>query len=102
MFQWIPYFKEATLSWDQNPEGYDAERSWRRALLELAGPAAYAPFAEVCRAFRDGRPREIVARAITAFEAAPDDGLRPVPRAELVRLLREDLARLEPPGDSAP
>jgi len=23
MFQWIPYFKEATLSWDQNPEGYD-------------------------------------------------------------------------------
>ena len=23
LFQWIPYFKEATLSWDQNPEGYD-------------------------------------------------------------------------------
>ena len=23
LFQWIPYFKEATVSWDQNPTGYD-------------------------------------------------------------------------------
>lgn len=28
LFQWIPYFKEVTLSWDQNPPGYDGRWDW--------------------------------------------------------------------------
>ncbi len=90
-----PVHRLTRLDWSWNPEAYDAERSWRRALLELAGPRAFEELRAACAAFRAGAPRDVVAQAVDAFERAADpewDG--PLPRAELVRLLRDDLRRL--------
>ncbi len=84
-----PVNRLTRLDWAWNPRGYDAERSWRRAISELAGPRGAATLRAACEAFRRGAPRDDVARAIDAFEAAPlGDFAGPLRRSELVRLLR--------------
>ncbi|MCG3134544.1 MAG: hypothetical protein HMLKMBBP_01858 [Planctomycetes bacterium] len=88
-----PVHRLTRLDWLWNPVGYDPERSWRRAVLELAGPAAFDDLLDVCEGFRQGIPRQEAEARIRAFaDAPPHDG--PVPRAALVALLRTDLRRL--------
>lgn len=91
-----PVTRLTRLDWLWNPAAYDAERSWRRAALELAGPGGYEAFREVCRGFRDGVPRDELTRRIDAFERSPSDSAfaAPVPRAALLKLLRSDAARV--------
>ena len=90
-----PVHRLTRLDWLWNPEGYDAERSWRRAVLELAGPEAYDRLAAACRAFRDGAPHADALALVARFEAALPAGWRgPIGHAELAALLRADVRRL--------
>lgn len=90
-----PVNRLTRLDWLWNPEGFVAERSWRRALLELAGPEGYVALREACMAFRRGAPREDAARLVARFADGPAfDG--PVPLSSLASLLRADLRRLTP------
>lgn len=83
------------LDWSWNPDGYDPEASWRRALFELAGPHGYQSLAAVCRAYRDDRPRDEVRSLIDAFAATDLMGWGgPVAQEALVAELRHDLVRL--------
>ena len=83
------------LDWSWNPTGYDPERSWKRALLELAGPAGYRALRAACQTFRDGASRSAAERAIEAYARTDLRGYAgPLPRRALVRLLRADLGRL--------
>lgn len=89
-----PVNRLTRLDWSWNPQGYDPERSWRRALLELAGPVAYPALRDACAAFRRGAPPEEIAAAVDAFAVADAGGYAgPLSRSEIVRLLREDLRR---------
>ncbi len=94
-----PVNRLTRLDWSWNPAGYDPEWSWRRAVLELAGPSAYGELLEVCTLFRNRVPEAELMAAIDRFAAAPPGEAREVvPRARLVQLLRDD-ARL-PVGDA--
>lgn len=96
-----PVHRLTRLDWLWNPHDYDAERSWRRALLELAGPAGYEAFRDVCAAFRRGAPRDEAAALLQAFRSGPGDG-GALERPRLVALLRDDLGRLpRATGDAA-
>lgn len=87
------------LDWSWNPTGYDAERSWRRALFELAGPRGFLALRAVCQAYRDDAPRERVAALVDTFAATDLGGWDgPVDQQVLVDELRADLSRLEPEG----
>jgi len=91
-----PVNRLTRLDWLWNPEGYDPETSWRRAVLELAGPQGYERFEAVCRAFRRGASREDAAALVEAFAKTPAGAWNgPVARADLVALMRGDCARLE-------
>jgi hypothetical protein len=88
-----PVNRLTRLDWLWNPEAYDPERSWRRAVLELAGPEGFAALRDACAAFRRGAPREEAAAFVARFaDGPPLDG--PLPRRNLATLLRSDLARL--------
>ena len=90
-----PVNRLTRLDWEWNPNGFDAERSWRRALLELAGPAGYRALRDACAAFREEASRDRVRVAVEDLTSLPrlaDDG--PVPRPELMRLLRADVERV--------
>jgi hypothetical protein len=90
-----PVNRLTRLDWLWNPAGYDPERSWRRALLELAGPQGYERLLAAAQAFRRGAKREDVAALLDAFAAAPAGDWRgPISRTELVSLARVDCARL--------
>ncbi|MCE9637473.1 MAG: beta-N-acetylglucosaminidase domain-containing protein [Planctomycetes bacterium] len=97
-----PVTRLTRLDWLWNPSAYDAERSWRRAVFELAGPSGYETLRSVCQAFRDGAPRAEVTRRIDTFEQTPAAAayLAPVPRTALLKLLRSDAARVG--AESAP
>jgi hypothetical protein len=90
-----PVNRLTRLDWLWNPMGYDPERSWRRAVLELAGPGEYQRFAAACRGFRRGEARGPVSRLVEEF-ATRDGGTwhGPVAREQLIELLRGDCARL--------
>jgi hypothetical protein len=91
-----PVNRLTRLDWLWNPAGYDPERSWRRAVLELAGPAEFARFAAACRGFRRGEARGQVSRLVEEFATQGAHAWRgPVAREQLVQLLRGDCARLE-------
>jgi len=97
-----PLHRLTRLDWLWNPEGYDAEKSWRRAVLELAGPADFQRVEAICRAFRDGGKGVDVAALLDAFAAAPSGSWNgPIPRADLVALFRVDCARLARPPATA-
>ena len=97
-----PVNRLTRLDWSWNPTAYEPERSWRRALFELAGPRGYAALRDACDAFRRGAGRAETAAAIDAFEAVDlGDFAGPLPRSALVRLLRADLKRL-PEAPRAP
>ena len=90
-----PVNRLTRLDWSWNPSGYDPERSWLRALLELAGSHGFAAFRDVCDAFRRGAGRASIAAAIDAFERRGlGDHVGPLEHAELIRLLRADLKRV--------
>lgn len=91
-----PVNRLTRLDWLWNPADYDAERSWRRAVLELAGPSGYAPLLAACDAFRRGAPREEIAALVERFAKGPAPAGVPVAHPRLAALLREDLSRLEP------
>jgi len=94
-----PVNRLTRLDWLWNPEGYDAETSWRRAVYELAGPRDFDRLLALCRAFRDGAKPGDVAALLDAFAAAEDGAWRgPIARKDLVALVREDCARLAPPA----
>lgn len=94
-----PVHRLTRLDWSWNPEDYDPERSWRRAVYELAGPEGYDALLGACRAFRDGAPREAAQHAIERFAAAPGAGWNgPLARAALVESLSGDLLRLTRSG----
>jgi hyaluronoglucosaminidase len=96
-----PLNRLTRLDWLWNPEGYDAEKSWRRAVLELAGPRDFARFEAICRAFRDGAKGGDVAALIDAFANSPDAAWNgPIARKDLVALIRGDVARLAGPTAS--
>lgn len=90
-----PVNRLTRLDWLWNPAGYDPERSWRRAVLELAGPADYARFSAACRGFRRGEARGQVSRLVEEFAAQSGAWRGPVARQQLVQLLRGDCERLE-------
>jgi hypothetical protein len=91
-----PVNRLTRLDWLWNPEAYDPERSWRRAILELAGPRDFERFETICRAFRRGASRSDVAALVDAFASAPEGPWKgPIGRAELVTLVRGDCERLE-------
>jgi hypothetical protein len=89
-----PVNRLTRLDWLWNPEAYDPEASWRRAVLELAGPKGFDRFEAACRAFRRHAPREDAAALVEAFAAAPA-WKGPVAQRDLVALLRGDCSRLE-------
>jgi len=90
-----PVNRLTRLDWSWNPTGYDPERSWRRSILELAGPAGYVALRDACQAFRDGVSRSVAERAIAEYESVDlNDWAGPLPRSEIARLLRSDLSRL--------
>lgn len=91
-----PVNRLTRLDWHWNPHDYDPERSWRRAVLEVAGPAAYEALAAVCSAFRRGAPREEAAELVRRFAEVPGPETGALPRREVVSLLRDDLRRLRP------
>jgi hypothetical protein len=92
-----PVNRLTRLDWLWNPAAYDAEHSWRRAVFELAGPEGYYALASACTAFRRGAAREEAASLVDRFAAAPGASYAgPLPRERIVRLLRDDLSRLEP------
>ena len=91
-----PVNRLTRLDWLWNPAGYDPERSWRRAVLELAGPADYARFAAACGSFRRGDARGQVSRLVEEFASQGHGAWRgPVARDQLVQLLRGDCSRLD-------
>jgi len=91
-----PVNRLTRLDWLWNPESYDPEASWRRAVLELAGPQGYERFEAVCRAFRRGATREDAAALVEEFAGAPSGSWKgPVTRSEIVTLMRGDCGRLE-------
>jgi len=90
------------LDWHWNPHDYDAERTWRRAILELAGPAAYDALEAACAAFRRGAPREEAAELVRRFAEFPGPETGALPRREVAVLLRDDLRRLRPRGGAPP
>jgi hypothetical protein len=91
-----PVNRLTRLDWLWNPQGYDPETSWRRAMLELAGPQGFERFEAVCRAFRRGATREDAAALVEAFAKAPAGAWKgPVARGDLVALMRGDCARLQ-------
>ncbi len=90
-----PVNRLTRLDWLWNPYAYDAERSWRRALFELAGPRGYAALRDACDAFRRDAPRDEAARLVAVFaETDLGDWVLPVPHQDLSGMLRADLARL--------
>lgn len=92
-----PVNRLTRLDWLWNAQDYDAEWSWRRAILDLAGPRAFGEFRAVCSAFRAGADREDAEKLIAAFEHAgggPAADAGPLPKRELVALLRSDLRHL--------
>lgn len=94
-----PVHRLTRLDWLWNPAAYDPETSWRRAILELAGPGGFAALRDACAAFRAGKAREDAARLVERFAKGPShDG--PVPPAALAALLRGDL-RLLPDAAAA-
>jgi hypothetical protein len=97
-----PVNRLTRLDWAWNPTSYDPERSWRRAVLELAGPAGYEALRDACAAFRARSSPVEIAAAVDAFEGT-DLGSHagPLPQAEIVRLLRADLRRVAG-GEAAP
>ncbi len=84
------------LDWHWNPLGYDAEWSYRRAVLELAGLEHFAALLSVCDAFRSGLPASVVDGRIELFATATSrSGLPgPVARDELLAELRADVQAL--------
>lgn len=96
-----PVNRLTRLDWLWNPQAYDAERSWGRAILELAGPDGFAELRDACDAFRRRAPRSEAAALVERFARGPG-GRRagPVPGETIAALLRSDLARL--PADAGP
>jgi hypothetical protein len=88
-----PVTRLTRLDWLWNPDDYDPEKSWRRAVFELAGPADFERFEAVCRAFREGAGKDELAPMVDAFAASASSWKGPVPRRDLVALLRADCAR---------
>ncbi len=91
-----PVNRLTRLDWLWNPEAYDPEVSWRRAILELAGPRDFERFETICRAFRRGASRSDVAALVEAFARSSAAGWKgPIGRADLVTLVRGDCVRLD-------
>ena len=96
-----PVHRLTRLDWLWNPSGYDPERSWRRAMLELAGPQGYTRLAAVCAAFRRGASQADVGPLVDALATASGPWKGSLPREDLVALLRGDVERIGAP-DAAP
>jgi len=91
-----PVNRLTRLDWAWNPDAYDPEASWERALFELAGPLGFRALREACLGFREGATRAAVAAAVERFaDTWTGTWAGPVPHDELVRLLRSDLRRLD-------
>ncbi len=91
-----PVNRLTRLDWLWNPIDYDPEKSWRRAVYELAGPRGFERLLALCRALRDGANKDDVTALVDAFAAAPDGAWRgPIAKPELVALVRGDVARIE-------
>jgi hypothetical protein len=97
-----PVHRLTRLDWLWNPDGYDPEKSWRRAILELAGPRDFERFTALCKALRDPTRREDVAGLLAEFEAKADGSWKgPIAREQLVALVRADCARFVRPPAAA-
>jgi beta-N-acetylglucosaminidase-like protein len=84
------------LDWLWNPTGYDPELSWRRAILELAGPRDYRQLLGICVALRQDALRQPTALQIEEFARLADDAAwrGAMARSELVSQLRSGCSRL--------
>ena len=102
-----PVNRLTRLDWLWNPEAYDPEWSWRRAIFALAGPDGFAALRDACAAFRRGASRDEAMALVETFAAggtaaggSAAAGPDPVPRDRLASLLRGDVPRLPGPVSS--